>query len=163
MKWLENLAKACGVLAAVFLVALAVVILVQIIGRMFGRLIPSADDFAVWAMASSVFLGLPYAMLRGDHIRVTLVLQILPKSLHYGYEIIATLIAIVVAAWGSYYSIIFVYESFIYNEVAPGMVPVPMWIPQLGMPIGLVLFTLMLMRRLVLCISRQPLEESEHG
>ncbi|HLR30290.1 MAG TPA: TRAP transporter small permease [Paenalcaligenes sp.] len=163
MKWLENLAKACGVLAAAFLVALTLVILVQIIGRMFGRLIPSADDFAVWAMASSVFLGLPYAMLRGDHIRVTLILQVLPKRLHYGYEILATLFALVVSVWGSYYCVIFVYESFIYNELAPGMVPVPMWMPQLGMPIGLVLFSLMLVRRLVMCVRGQPLEESEHG
>ena len=163
MKWLENLAKACGVLAAVFLVVLALVILAQIIGRMFGWLIPSADDFAVWAMASSVFLGLPYAMLHGDHIRVTLVLQVLPKSLHYGYEILATLFALVVSVWGAYYCIIFVYESFIYNELAPGMVPVPMWMPQLGMPIGLVLFSLMLVRRLVMCVRGQPLQESEHG
>ncbi|HLS17241.1 MAG TPA: TRAP transporter small permease [Paenalcaligenes sp.] len=163
MKWLENLAKACGVLAAAFLVALALVILAQIISRMFGRLVPSADDFAAWAMASSVFLGLPYAMLRGDHIRVTLVLQVLPKSLHYGYEILATLIALVVSAWGSYYCIIFVYESFARNELAPGMLPVPMWMPQIGMPIGLVLFTLMLARRLVMSVRGQPLEESENG
>src|SRR5699024_1363959 len=94
---------------------------------------------------------------------LTLVLQVLPKSLHYGYEILATLFALVVSVWGSYYCIIIVYESFIYNELAPGMVPVPMWMPHLGMPIGLVLLSLMLVRRLVMCVRGQPLQESEHG
>src|SRR5690625_182325 len=136
MKWLEHLAKACGVLAAAFLVALAEVVLAHIISRLFGRLVPSADDFAASAMASSVFLGLPYALLRGDHIRVTLVLQVLPQRLHYWYELLATLIGLVVLVWGSYYCIIFVYESYIFNELAPGMVPVPMWIPKLACPLG---------------------------
>ncbi len=163
MKWLDTMAKACGVLAAVFLVLLALIILLQIIGRLFGQLIPSADDFAVWAMASSVFLGLPYAMLRGDHIRVTLVLQVLPRSWHQGYEIVATSLALVISAWGAYYSVIFVYESFLYNELSPGMVPVPMWMPQIGMPIGLVLFTVMVLRRLIMCLRGQPLEEPKHG
>ncbi len=43
------------------------------------------------------------------------------------------------------------------------MVAVPLWIPQLGMPIGLGLLTLMLLRRLLYAAQGQKLEATEHG
>ncbi len=163
MKWLELLAKVCGALAALFLCLIAVIVTGQIVVRFFGGIIPSSDDFASWAMASSVFLALPYAMLHGDHIRVSLLLQVMPKHFHKPYELIATLFALGLSAWCAWQTVIFVHESFMFNEVAQGMVRVPMWIPQLGMPIGLCMFTLMLVRRLVRCIGNHELEETEHG
>jgi TRAP-type C4-dicarboxylate transport system permease small subunit len=43
------------------------------------------------------------------------------------------------------------------------MVAVPLWIPQIGMPIGLGLLTLMLLRRLLRVVQGQELEATEHG
>lgn len=159
MKGLEFMAKVCGVLAALFLCLIAIVVTGQIVVRFYGGIIPSSDDYASWAMASSVFFALPYAMLHGDHIRVSLVMQLLPKRFHKAYELVATTLALLLSAWCAKYAIYFVYESFIYNELAQGMVPVPIWIPQIGMPIGLSMLTLMLARRLVLCILNRQLEE----
>ncbi|MCQ9618067.1 TRAP transporter small permease [Paenalcaligenes niemegkensis] len=163
MKWLELMAKACGGLAACFLCLIAIIVTGQIIARSFGGIIPSSDDFAAWAMASSVFLALPYAMLRGDHIRVSLLLQLMPKRFHKPYELVATTFTLVLSAWCSQQVVIFVYESFMYNEVAQGMVRVPMWLPQLGMPIGMCMLTAMLARRLLRCVMNQELEATEHG
>ncbi|MGG4775264.1 TRAP transporter small permease [Alcaligenaceae bacterium 429] len=160
MKWLENLAKACGVIAACFLCLIGILVTAQIISRMMGKMIPSSDEFAAWAMASSIFLALPYTMLRGEHIRVTLILQFLPKGLHKPYELLATLLALCFSIWMSYYVVEFVYESYLFNDVSQGIVTVPMWIPQFGMPIGLCIFTLMLLRRLVCCLRNQPLEDN---
>ncbi len=160
MKWLEHLAKACGAVAACFLCLIAVLVTAQIVARMMGEMIPSSDEFAAWAMASSIFLALPYTMLRGEHIRVSLILQFLPKRLHKPYELVATLIALVISAWMSYYVVEFVYESYLFNDVSQGIVTVPMWIPQFGMPIGLCIFTLMLLRRLICCVRNQPLEDN---
>lgn len=72
---LDGLYRLCGWLAAFFLVAIAVLILLQVGGRMVGVLIPSADDLAGFAMAASSFLGLAYALRAGGHIRVSLILQ----------------------------------------------------------------------------------------
>ncbi len=162
MRWLDRLATICGGFAALFLCMIAVIIVAQIISRLMGMHIPAADDFAAWSMAASVFLGLPYAMLHGDHIRVTLILQAIPKKWHKAYELMATVIAIVISIWGTWHITQFVYESYVYKQLAQGMVKMPLWIPQLAMPIGLILFTLILIRRLIHCLQNIPLEETPH-
>lgn len=163
MRWLDRLAAICGGFAALFLCLIGVVIAAQIGSRMIGMQIPAADDFASWSMAASVFLGLPYAMLHGDHVRVVLLLQAIPERWHKPYEIVATVIAIGLTGWATWQVAVFAYNSFVFNEVAQGMVRMPLWIPQVTMPIGMGLFTLMLARRLVRCIRNQELEETQHG
>ncbi|XOT96301.1 TRAP transporter small permease, partial [Alcaligenes pakistanensis] len=76
---LERMARVCGALAALFLCLIGVVVTAQIVARLFSMQIPASDDFAGWFMAASIFLALPYAMLRGDHIRVSLLLQVIPE------------------------------------------------------------------------------------
>jgi len=162
MSKLDRLATAAGVLAAVFLSLIGIIIALQIGARLLGKQIPSSDDFAAWAMAASLFLALPYALRHGDHIRVTIVLQFMPARFVQTYEVVATLVGLGLSGWCSWHATHFVYESYVYQEVASGMVAVPLWIPQLAMPIGLTLFTAMLAQRLVRCLRGQTLEPS-HG
>ncbi|MEI8632394.1 TRAP transporter small permease subunit [Vibrio sp. PP-XX7] len=42
------------------------------VGRWFGVIIPSSDDFAGFLLAASSFLGLAYTFRAGGHIRVSL-------------------------------------------------------------------------------------------
>lgn len=81
MPILDRIAVASGAVAALFLALIGAIVAAQIASRLIGMQIPAADDFAAWSMAASVFLALPYAMLRGDHIRVPLLLQFLPRPL----------------------------------------------------------------------------------
>lgn len=161
-KPLERLAMASGVVAACCLALIGIAIFSQIIARLLGMQIPGADDFSAWFMAASIFLALPYAMLHGDHIRVTLLLQFLPPAIHKPYEIFATCIGFSLAVWGAWEAAHFVYESYAYNELAQGMLAVPLWIPQLPMPIGLILFAAMLLRRLFMVIRNISPEETAH-
>lgn len=163
MPILDRIAVASGAVAALFLALIGAIIAAQIASRLLGVQIPAADDFAAWSMAASVFLALPYAMLRGDHIRMTLLLQFLPKAAHRPYELAATALGLALSAWAAWQAAGFVHESFAYDEVAQGMLRVPLWIPQICMPIGLALLTLMLARRLAMVArGRQP-EETPHG
>jgi len=159
----ERLALASGALAALFLALIGVIIATQIAGRLAGVQIPASDDFAAWSMAASIFLALPYAMLRGDHIRVTLLLHVLPARRQRGYEVLATLIGTGLAAWAAWQAAQFVYESYAYGEVAQGMLAVPLWIPQICMPIGLALLAAMLLRRLGIVLRGGQPEETAHG
>ena len=45
-----------------------------------------------------------------------------------------------------------VYESYIFEELSIGYIPVPLWIPQLPVSIGCSLFTIALIDELV-CVS----------
>ena len=74
-RFLDRLYLGCGALAAVFLVAIAVLILLSVISRLLGIYVPGLSDYAGYAMASSSFLALAYTFGRGGHIRVNVVLQ----------------------------------------------------------------------------------------
>lgn len=160
MSLLDRLARLSGAASAVSLAAIGVVITAQIVARLAGQQIPAADDFAAWAMAASAFLALPYAMRHGDHIRVTLVLQFLPQALHKAFELLASAIGVALAGWAAFHTTMFVYDSWQFDEVAQGMVKVPLWIPQLSMAVGMALLALMLADRLLRCFTGRPLPDA---
>lgn len=157
MKLIDPLIKASGAGAALALALIGAIILAQVIARLAGQQIPAADDFAAWAMAASAFLALPYAMRHGDHIRVTLILQRLPVRLQRGVETLATALGFGLAAWAAWHAALFVHDSWQYDEVAQGLLRVPLWMPQLCMPVGLGLLALMLGDRLWCCLAGRPL------
>lgn len=71
----EKLYLCSGLLAGFCILLITLLLLAQIVGRLFGFIVPSAEDFAGYALAASTFLGLAYTFREGGHIRVTLVIQ----------------------------------------------------------------------------------------
>ena len=164
MALLDRIAAVSGAAAGVALAAIAAINAAQIVSRLVGRQIPAADDFAAWTMAASAFLALPYALRRGDHIRVILLLQALPRRAERWMETAATAIGLGIAAWAAWNAVVFVWGSYTYDEVAQGMLRVPLWMPQSAMAIGLVLLAVMLADRLLRCLQgRAPTESVEGG
>ena len=77
---LDGLYRLCGILAGIFLVLIAVIILAQIGSRELNISLPSTDDLAGFTMAASAFLGLAPTLRSGAHIRVTLLIGFLPPN-----------------------------------------------------------------------------------
>lgn len=142
--------RAAGVLAAVALAAIALLIVAQIGARMLGTQIKSADDFAGWALAASMFLALPMTLNAGEHIRVTVLIDALPDGARRVLDTVVTALAVVAAGWAAWQVVGYVRESWVYGDVSQGLIAVPLWMPQLAMAVGLVLFAVALVERLVL-------------
>ena len=153
MSPLHRLYQASGVLSAASLVAICVLILAQVIARNLGTTVRDADEFAAWAMAASGFLGLPYALHHGAHIRVGVAMRFLPAGARRPVEVLATAIALGLSTYLAWWVTTFVIESWRFNEVSQGLVPVPMWIPQSPMALGSVLLAVGFAERLV-CVLR---------
>ena len=81
---LDLLYRTCGGLAAMFLAAIAILILTQVVARLTGFFLPAASDFAGFCLAASSFLALAYTFRAGTHIRVVLLLQRLPAAWRRG-------------------------------------------------------------------------------
>lgn len=129
MSWLRKLYTLSGLLAGLFLILICVIIVAQIVARQFGTMIPSTDEFAAYSMAASGFLALPYALMRGAHIRVELLFRLLPQRSLFAVEVMGNLIGLLIAAYLAWYCALFVLESYAFNEVSSGLLPIPMWIP----------------------------------
>ena len=131
-------------LAGFFLVCIAVTTLAQIVGRLLGVSARSFDDFAGYAMAASFFLGLAWTMRRGEHIRVGLLLDHLGRRARRVMELICLAVSLFLCGYFAYYAVDTAWTSYQLGDVSQGLVGVPLWIPQLGMALGLVVLAISL-------------------
>ena len=141
-RFFDRLFTSCGVLAALFLATICLLVLAQIVGRLFGVLVPSADEFAGYCLAASSFLALGYALRRNSHIRVTLLLNRLPPGRRRFMEGICLVGGIAISGYLTWHTLEMVGYSIAFGDVTQGLVPIPLWIPQSGMALGTVMLTL---------------------
>lgn len=159
--FLHRVYQASGLLSALSLVLICGLVLAQVAARNMGSTVPDAEEFAAWAMASAGFLGLPYALQHGAHIRVGVVSRFVPAAAHRPMELLASVIGLALAVFLAWYCAAFVLESYRFNEVSQGLVPLPMWLPQAPMVLGAVLLAVAFAERLV-CVARgRPFETDE--
>jgi TRAP-type C4-dicarboxylate transport system permease small subunit len=129
-------------LAVACLVAIAVLVLLQVFGRLFdavlvvlgrpryGFNILSLPEIAGFLLAAASFLALAGSLKAGAHIRVTLALSVLPEAARQVAEALALVIATACAAWAAWFLGTMAYDSWRFNELSVGILPIPLWIPQ---------------------------------
>lgn len=152
-RFLDKLYLGSGMLAGLFIILITIMILAQIVGRWFNIIIPSTEDFAGFFLAAATFLALAYTFRMGGHIRITILVHLLKGKLNRFALTVALSVFILMIAYAVYYTTAFVYESWSFEELSQGYIAVPLWIPQLGMVLGLVVFLIALIDDLVLLIS----------
>jgi TRAP-type C4-dicarboxylate transport system permease small subunit len=127
---------ASGALAAVSLVAILLLIVVQMVARWTGEVFPGAASYAGYAMAAASFLAFANALNRGAHIRVSVLLNALPSGPKRLLEIWCFGLAAAIAWYFTYYAYWFVYWSWKFNEVSQSQDATSLWIPQSVMVVG---------------------------
>jgi TRAP-type C4-dicarboxylate transport system permease small subunit len=127
---------ASGALAAVSLVAILLLIVVQMVARWTGEVFPGAASYAGYAMAAASFLAVANALNRGAHIRVSVLLNALPAGPKRLLEIWCFGLAAAIAWYFTYYAYWFVYWSWKFNEVSQSQDATSLWIPQSVMVVG---------------------------
>ena len=118
-------------------------------GSAIGLTIPSYADFTGFLLAAASFMALAYTLREGAHIRVTLIVGRLPEKLHRPVEIWCALFALSISLYFSWYTAKLTHESFTYHDLSPGMIAVPIWIPQMALLLGLIVLSIALMDELV--------------
>ena len=146
---LDGLYLVAGWLAGLFLIAIFLLMMGLSAGRQFGLNIPAGDDFAAWCMAAMAFLGLAHTFKSGEMIRVGLLIDRFSGRMRQVIEIAALVVGIVFVGYFAWHACNFTYFSWLTKEVATGIVPLPMWIPQLGYSGGLVILTIAMIDELV--------------
>lgn len=146
---LDAIYFAGGVLAALCLIAILVLIVLQMLARWTGEVFPGAPDYAGYAMAAASFLAFAHALNRGSHIRVSLLLNSVPKKAKRYVDIWCFAIGTALAWYFVYYGVRFIYWSWKFNDVSQGPDATPLWIPQSAMLLGAFIFALALTDNLI--------------
>ena len=163
--FLDRLFEATGYLAGLFMIGT----LLAVLSSIFGRFIPAlelhgADAYAGYCMAASAFLAMASTLRRGEHIRVTLIINRLSSRAHRWLDIFCHVLALAVSGALAWFSIRLVRQSLAFNDISTGLDATPLWIPQLGMALGTTLFALAFAEDLVdLMTGRKVRQEPREG
>ena len=138
-------------------------ILLSVFGRLFDFHVRGTDAYAGYCMAAAAFLSLAHTLKRGEHIRVTLILDRLPPGARRGFEIWCHGAGIVLAALLAWFAGRLVWQSFQFNDVSQGTDATPLWIPQLGMAVGSAIFAIALAEELVAVVRGEKRHQRDPG
>lgn len=152
-KLLDWLYTGSGILAGVFLILIAVLSLAQICGRLLGFAAYSFDDFAGYCMAASSFLGLAHTYRRNEHIRVALVVDRFSGGKRRLLETLCLTASTFLIGFFAWYATDMAWTSYAIDDVSQGLVPVPLWVPQSGMALGLLIMSIALLDDLVAVLT----------
>lgn len=147
-----------GLLAGGMIVLICVLIVAQIVARSFGAVLPGADEFAVASFVAAIFLGLPYTLASGGHVRADVIVTMLSPAWRRRAEIFVHLVAIAFIAYFVYYAADLALSSFFRNAKFQGLLGSPLWIPQAIMSVGLFSLELALFHSLFVTLRERPEE-----
>ncbi len=147
---LDALFDGAAALAALCMVALLVMVMLGIVGRLLHFHVPGTDAYAGYLMAGAGFLALAHTLKCGEHIRVTLLLGALKGRAKHALELWALTGASALAALMAYYSVRLAWQSHSFNDISTGNDATPLWLPQIAMAAGTLILLLALLDELVL-------------
>ena len=136
--------------AALFMVGLLGMVLLSIISRQLHFHVPGTDAYAGYLMAAAGFLALAHTLKRGEHIRVTLLLNALKGRWKQGFEIWSLGIATLLAVLFAYYSCKLAWQSHEFHDISTSSDATPLWIPQVAMALGTVVLAVAFVDELVM-------------
>jgi TRAP-type C4-dicarboxylate transport system permease small subunit len=146
---LDRLYLCAGYLAGLFLIAIFLLMMALTGGRPVGVNVPAGDDFVAFCMVGMAFLGLAHTLRSGEMIRLGLLLDRFGPGARRVAEIIVLLISTAFVGYFTWSVTRLTYDSWRFNEMAQGVLAIPLWIPQLGFALGLVVFLIVLVDELV--------------
>lgn len=148
-------------LAALCLLAIVALVLAQVGGRILdnglralgrpvlGFQILSLSEIAGFLLAGASFLALGPSLKAGAHIRVTMALSPMPARMRRAVETTAAAIGLVVAAYLTWHLAALALESWRFNELSIGLVPIPLVWPQIPLVLGAAVLAVALADELV--------------
>ncbi len=153
--FLEKLYLWSGYVAAAFIVGIALSIVIQIIQRFRGYTF-DATEAAGLCMAASTFFGLAHTFRHGSHVRINLLTSKLPPASQRVVELLNCALGLAVVGFVAYNMTLFAIQSYNFHDVTPGLLAMPMWIPQAGVAFGVIVLALALLDELVWVAQGRP-------
>lgn len=160
---LEGIYSGAAVLAALCMVLLLLAVLLSIASRQLNFQAPGIDAYAGYLMAGAGFLALAHTLKRGEHIRVTLILNLLRGRWKKRMELWALGAASLLALLFAFYSCKLAWQSHVFNDISTSNDATPLWLPQIAMALGTVVLAIAFVDELVLEIldRREQVQSSE--
>lgn len=98
--------------------------------------VPGVFEYSEIALASIVFLGLPYTMQVGGHVAIESLTARLPAAWQRWVEAGALIVTLPFVVWLAVAGVAVAAESFASGEVQFGVIRAPVWPARMVIPVG---------------------------
>ena len=149
---LKSIYNYSGYVASGFLVFVAIFILTGIISRIFGFYIRGLAEYSGYCMAASSFFALAYTFYDNAHIRITLFLEKLEGKKRKFIELWCLSVGSFFSGFMAFYFIKMTIVSIKFKERSEGADEIFIWIPQISLPLGSLIFFICVFHHLVFSI-----------
>jgi len=119
IRFIGKLSDVMAALSAIILGLMAALILLEIfLWNTLEKTTLIADEYSAYGLAAIIFLGAGYCLKEKDHIRITLILILLPQKLNRIISFAATALTTVFMGYLWFYLFLMVRSSFRYHSTS---------------------------------------------
>jgi TRAP-type C4-dicarboxylate transport system permease small subunit len=151
-RFLDRLYLAAGAVAALNVMAVFVLMIAQAVMRQLGLRTGAVNDVVAWCCAAAAFMAMAHAFKHGDFVRVTLALDHVSASTRRKLEVFALGLGTAATAYVAYWANRFTYESWEFNDISTGLLPMPLWIPQASFALGSILLLIAVLDEFIIVL-----------
>lgn len=165
-KWLDGLYELSAWVAGLLMIVILVMVVLNIVARWLHFEAPGADAYAGYATAGAGFMALASTLKHGEHIRVSLLIGKVQGRARRVWEVLVLTAAALLAGFLAFYSVHLAWQSWEIHDVSVAIDATPLWIPQLLMAAGTIVFFIAFCDELVLELlgmrAAQAVEDAHH-
>ena len=148
------IARTSSLLAGLVLIAITAYTLIEIALRtLFGVSSNVLVEFVGYGLAAMTLLAASQTMREGDLVRVNVLLQFCPPRIRQVLDAFCLLCGIAVVGLAAQFVWLDMQRSFVRGYETDSLVPLPLWLPPLGLFVGMVAFILDMGAHLVLVLN----------
>jgi len=137
----RKLSLGSAFLASLLLIVLTLLILTEIILRsFFNTSTMLSDEYSGYLYLALVCFGFGYTFLKDGHIRITVLTSRLSTKVSSFVDVFAGVITLAVLFFILYRTVLLTFDSYQMGVVSEGVSATPIYLAQLSLPLGFVLF-----------------------
>ena len=153
-------------IAQLAIVCMMALITADVIARnVFKTSLLISDEVSGYLLVVMTFFGIAYSLRSGSLLRIEFLLFALPKRLRGVVDVLFDVVALVVCLLLLRAMVRFTWITWEREAIAPTLIETPLWIPQLAMPVGMVIlviaFLLELRGSILRMLGRRPTPTTE--
>lgn len=155
MRFYRGVMAASGAIGALLFGLMALVICIDVVFRNLGIFsISWALEGSEYMLMAAAFLGAPWLVYTNDHIRVDIVVRMLPNALARLCDVLVNIICLAISGVIAYEAIVNLLDSAEQGGVVLKVMVFPVWWLSIPIVISFVLLTIEFVRRMVCTVVR---------
>lgn len=136
-------------LSSLSLVLLALIVIVDVVGRAFSAPLSSGSDIGAMLMVGLIFFAVAGTQVDKDHVSMDALVALFPPRLRRITDRINLAFCLVLALFLTYGTIKAAIKSFVVGEMALGALMLPLWPAKVVIAFGFALYTLIVLAQLL--------------